>query len=70
MLVSIPSYCVLCLRDRAIPPALQRRMSLDIACAEVIEFDTDHSPHLSMPAQLADALEHFTTHVPRAASMN
>ena len=69
-LAGIPRYCVLCLRDRAIPPALQRRMSQEIACAEVIELDTDHTPHLSMPAQLADALGHFATHLARAASGN
>ncbi len=64
----IPRYYVRCLRDRAIPPALQRRMSREVACAEVIELDTDHTPHLSMPAQLADALDHFATHLARRAS--
>lgn len=64
----IPRYRVLCLRDRAIPPALQRRMSREVACAEVIELDTDHTPHLSMPSQLADALEHFATHLASATT--
>jgi pimeloyl-ACP methyl ester carboxylesterase len=64
-LASIPRHYVLCLRDQAIPPALQRRMSREIACAEVIELDTDHTPHLSTPVQLADALEHFATHLAR-----
>jgi pimeloyl-ACP methyl ester carboxylesterase len=66
-LAGIPRYWVLCLRDRAIPPVLQRRMSREIGCAEVIELDTDHTPHLSMPAQVADALDHFATHFARAA---
>jgi hypothetical protein len=65
MLAGIPRYWVLCLRDRAIPPALQRRMSREIESAEIIELDTDHSPHLPMPAQLADALEHFAADVSR-----
>jgi pimeloyl-ACP methyl ester carboxylesterase len=60
-LAGIPRYCVVCLRDRAIPPALQRRMSREIGCAEVIELDTSHTPQLSMPVQLAEALAHFAT---------
>lgn len=66
-LAGIPRYYVLCLRDRAIPPALQRRMGREVQCAEVIELDTDHTPHLSMPAQLADALDHFATDLARSA---
>lgn len=66
-LSGIPRYYVRCLRDRAIPVALQRRMSAEVACAEVIEFDTDHTPQLSMPAQLADALEYFAAHLAHAA---
>lgn len=58
-LSGIPRYYVRCLRDRAIPVPLQRRMSREVTCAEVIELDTDHTPQLSMTAQLADALEHF-----------
>jgi pimeloyl-ACP methyl ester carboxylesterase len=65
VLAGIPRFFVLCARDRAIPPALQRRMSREIACTEVMELDTDHTPHLSLPAQLADALDHFATHLAR-----
>jgi len=61
MLAGIPVYYVLCLRDRAISPALQRRMSREIGCAEAFELETDHTPHLSMPRQLAAALDHFAT---------
>jgi pimeloyl-ACP methyl ester carboxylesterase len=64
----IPRYYVLSLRDRAIPPALQRRMSREVGCAEVVELDTDHVPHLSMPAQLAEALDRFATHLARSAT--
>jgi pimeloyl-ACP methyl ester carboxylesterase len=68
--VSIPSgalagvdrYYVLCTRDRAIPPALQRRMISENACADVVELDTDHTPQLSMPDELARALLRFATH--------
>jgi len=65
---AIPRYYVLCQRDRAIPPALQRRMSREAGCAEVVELDTDHTPQLSMPVQLAHALQHFATLLARAAA--
>ena len=58
----INRYYVLCTRDRAIPPALQRRMIAENVCADVIELDTDHTPHLSMPNELADALHQFAMH--------
>ncbi len=62
-LTGIPRYYVLSLRDRAIPPALQRRMSKEVGCAELKELDTDHTPQLSMPEQLAQLLIHFATRV-------
>jgi pimeloyl-ACP methyl ester carboxylesterase len=70
MPVSIPSgaldginrYFVLCTKDRAIPAALQRRMIAENSIANVIELDTDHTPHLSMTAALADALQKFAGH--------
>lgn len=65
--VSIPSgvlegisrFYVLCKRDRAIPAALQRRMIDENVFADVVELDTDHTPHLSMPDELARALDRF-----------
>jgi pimeloyl-ACP methyl ester carboxylesterase len=68
-LAGIPRYYVMCRRDQAIPPALQLRMSREAACTEVIELDTDHTPHLSMPEQLADALERFAAHFARSVSV-
>jgi hypothetical protein len=70
MAVSIPPgalnginrYYVLCTRDRAIPPPLQRRMVAENMCADVIELDTDHTPQLSMTNELAKALHRFATH--------
>jgi hypothetical protein len=53
---------VLCTQDRAIPPALQRRMIAENLCADVVELDTDHSPQLSMPNELAEALNRFAAH--------
>ena len=60
-------YYVLCTRDRAIPPALQRRMIAENACADVVELDTDHTPHLSMTDELARAFHRFATHSIRPA---
>ncbi len=59
---AIPRYYVMCLRDRAIPPVLQRKMSREAGCAEVVELDTDHTPQLSKTAELADALMRFAAH--------
>jgi pimeloyl-ACP methyl ester carboxylesterase len=75
MAVSIPPgalnginrYYVLCTRDRAIPPPLQRRMVAENVCADVIELDTDHTPQLSMTDELARALHGFATHSSRPA---
>jgi len=68
--VSIPAgslddmnrYYVVCTRDRAIPLALQRRMIAESVCADVVELDTDHTPHLSRTSELAEALQRFAMH--------
>jgi pimeloyl-ACP methyl ester carboxylesterase len=39
--------------DRAVPPALQRRMYGALPCDRVIAMDTAHSPFISAPATLA-----------------
>jgi pimeloyl-ACP methyl ester carboxylesterase len=52
---SIPSTYVLCLRDRAIHPEFQRWMSA--RAGEVVTFDTDHSPFMSMPERFVDLLD-------------
>ncbi len=58
----IKRYYVLCAQDRAIPQALQRRMIVENRIADVIELDTDHTPQLSTPDQLAEALQQFARH--------
>ena len=45
---------VICTEDKAIPPAMQRRMARQ--CDQVVEYPTDHSPFLTRPAELADLL--------------
>jgi hypothetical protein len=61
----INKYYVVCTQDRAIQPPLQRRMITENACADVVELDTDHTPQLSMPNELAEALDRFATHLSR-----
>jgi pimeloyl-ACP methyl ester carboxylesterase len=63
----IHRYYVICNRDRAIPPPLQRRMIAENVCADVVGLDTDHTPQLSMPDELAAALNRFATHFNRPA---
>jgi pimeloyl-ACP methyl ester carboxylesterase len=53
----IPRAYVICTRDQAIPPALQRRMIRDCGVQSVIEIDTDHSPWLSATGELVAALD-------------
>lgn len=64
---AIKRYCVLCTLDRAMMPALLRRMVAENPCEEVFEIDTDHTPQLSTPAELADALQRFAMHSGAAA---
>ena len=66
---TIHRYYVVCTRDRAIPPPLQRRMIAENACADIVELDTDHTPHLSMTDELAKALHRFAAHESRADGM-
>jgi pimeloyl-ACP methyl ester carboxylesterase len=54
-----PRAYVIAARDRAIPTALQRRLVADNPDVDAVEIDADHSPFLSRPAELADALERF-----------
>lgn len=51
-----PKVYIGCGRDRAITPALQRRMRTAAGCDRTIELDCDHSPFFSGPRALADAL--------------
>lgn len=53
---SVPRTYVECLRDRAIPLSLQRRMQAALPCQQVWSIDTDHSPFFSSPQRLAELL--------------
>jgi pimeloyl-ACP methyl ester carboxylesterase len=52
----IPRYYIECARDRAITLKLQREMQERSPCRQTFSIDTDHSPFLSAPEQLADIL--------------
>jgi len=45
-----------CLRDRAITPAVQKKMYTMLPCRKVISMDTDHSPFFSRPDELVNHL--------------
>ena len=49
-----PSSYIRCSRDRAIDPGLQTEMMT--RCDESLSLDSDHSPFLSQPRTLADAI--------------
>ena len=53
---SIPRYYVHCTQDNALPLANQKAFVATLPCAGTVELDTDHSPFLSTPRQLAEAL--------------
>jgi pimeloyl-ACP methyl ester carboxylesterase len=50
---TVPRIYIECLRDQAVPLALQRRMHTALPCSRVISLDTDHSPFFSAPGELA-----------------
>lgn len=54
---SVPRTYVECTEDRTIPITSQRRMQALCPGAAVVSLETDHSPYLSQPKALADALE-------------
>lgn len=57
----VPRHYIACLQDRTIPIAAQRAMIALQPGTHVVTLDTDHSPHLSQPARLADILSAIAT---------
>jgi pimeloyl-ACP methyl ester carboxylesterase len=53
---AVPRVYIECLRDRAIPIALQRRLQANWPCQRVLALDTDHSPFFSRPDELTALL--------------
>lgn len=52
----VPRVYIECLRDRVIPPVLQRAMYEASPCEKVLSIDTDHSAFFSRPGELASHL--------------
>lgn len=65
---SLPSAYIVCTEDLAIPPVLQRRMARDGSCSPIVEIGTDHSPFVSNPAVLVEALLAVTGYLPATES--
>ena len=53
---SLPRTYIECTADRTIPISSQRRMQAMVPGAQVVTLETDHSPFLSCPQELAAAL--------------
>ncbi len=59
-----PAAYVVCTEDQAIPPALQRRMSSENPCVEVVEIESDHSPFFSATDELVAVLDQLARRAP------
>ena len=53
---SVPRYYIECLRDRAVPIAVQRAMRSAVPFEHILTLDAGHSPFYSMPDELAAIL--------------
>lgn len=56
---TLDRHYILTTEDRAILPALQRKMSHDTPCREIAEIASDHSPFLSATDELVALLHRF-----------
>jgi pimeloyl-ACP methyl ester carboxylesterase len=54
---SLPRAFIECSDDQIMPLAMQRRMQAELPCDPVITLDSDHSPFLWMPDELATHLD-------------
>jgi pimeloyl-ACP methyl ester carboxylesterase len=52
----IPRVYIECLQDRALGPAMQKKMYTELPCRKVYTLPTGHSPFISRPEQLAACL--------------
>lgn len=59
---SLPRAYIECSDDRALPLSLQRNLQKALPCHPVVTIDSDHSPFLCMPAELASHLDSIATH--------
>ncbi|MGH2860659.1 MAG: alpha/beta fold hydrolase [Solirubrobacteraceae bacterium] len=54
---ALPRSYVTCLRDRSIPPRMQRYMFQRAGCKPVLEIDSDHAAYLSRTDEVVSALD-------------
>jgi pimeloyl-ACP methyl ester carboxylesterase len=59
---TLPRAFIECSDDRALPLALQRDFQKALPCNPVVTLDSDHSPFLCMPAELASHLDSIACH--------
>jgi pimeloyl-ACP methyl ester carboxylesterase len=64
----LPRAYIACTRDRAISLGRQREMAARASIHRVITMDTDHSPFLSAPRELASHLGELAAAAPASAS--
>jgi pimeloyl-ACP methyl ester carboxylesterase len=64
---ALPRAYILCGQDRAIPPAMQRRMAGERACDPVIEMDTDHWPWMCRTEEFVAAVDRVAAASPAPA---
>jgi pimeloyl-ACP methyl ester carboxylesterase len=64
---ALPRSYILCCQDRAIPPAMQRRMATERGCDPVIEMDTDHWPWLCRTEEFVAAVDRVAAASPAPA---
>lgn len=58
---ALPRHYIRCSQDGAIPPVFQRQMTEGWRGGRIMDLDTSHSPFLSDPARLADAIQDLLT---------
>jgi pimeloyl-ACP methyl ester carboxylesterase len=58
---TVPRVYVECLRDKAMPVSLQRKMHAATPCQQILSLDTDHSPFFSRPDELARLLNNLAS---------
>jgi pimeloyl-ACP methyl ester carboxylesterase len=60
---ALPRAYIVCAHDRAIAPAMQRRMLADVGCEPVVELEADHAPWMSQREAFVGALDRIA-HAP------
>jgi pimeloyl-ACP methyl ester carboxylesterase len=65
--VPVPTQLVACTRDVLLEPGWAKHLLAHLPAAEVIELDTRHSPNISRPGELWDAIAPFLDRVSAGA---